>query len=324
MAERDDESPPPEAEPPEERPPEGEPDEPAEAAPEEDAEEEIEDPFSDERVKFMKDERLLGVTLEGSEKVGRRSIDVFMLSELLAQIDRVVRGLTAAVRGISLEPTGRIPRPPEAAPWRSRGVAFQHSATLWFVLGEPEVTRLSEEGQPTSPMIEAVSTLGGLIPLDPDEAVEEVRRFDDRIGNDYSRLLEILAVNELQSRWQPLDRTPTEVPPDRAHRVRVALRSELEPVQSVVTIEGFLFRLDAIRNDFKLQPEEGPAVTGSYDDELIPQLRDAWSQLVVAEVTRIEHRYAYATEPHRVEHRLRRIVRALESLDPPPDESPSG
>lgn len=301
-----------EAQPPDESREEG-----AEPPPDDQADQEpIEDPFFDEQVRFFKDERLLGVTLEGGNKVGQRDIDVFLLGELLAQIDRVVRGLTAVVRGIRLEPTGRIPRPPDAAPWRSRGVAFPHSATLWFVLGEPESLTISDAGTPTSPTIEAISVLDDLLSLGAHEAVDRVRDLDDRIGHDYSKLLEILVVNELDSHWEPLDRPPTPVPSERAHRVRVALRSELEPVQSIVTVEGFLFRLDAIRNDFKLQPEEGPAITGSYDDELTPQLRDAWSRLVVAEVTRIEHRYAYATEPHRVEHRLRRILRVLDSVEP--------
>lgn len=84
---------------------------------------------------------------------------------------------------------------------------------------------------------------------------------------------------------------------------------------------GFLFRLDAKKNDFKLQPDEGPAITDHHDDPLIPELRDAWSHRVVAEVTRTEHRYAYAHEPFRRVHTLRRIVRKTESAggEQPPE-----
>lgn len=108
------------------------------------------------------------------------------------------------------------------------------------------------------------------------------------------------------------DRVP--VPWERADRVRNALRAEVEPVTSVETVTGFLF-LDAKTNDFKLQPDEGRAVTGHYDDPLIPQLREAWSHRVVAEVIRTEHRYAYAHAPFRVDHTLNRIVRTMERVE---------
>jgi hypothetical protein len=98
--------------------------------------------------------------------------------------------------------------------------------------------------------------------------------------------------------------------------VRNALRAEIAPVTSIEKVTGFLFRLDAKTNDFKLQPDdESQAVTGHYDDPLIPQLRDAWSHRVVAEVIRTEHRYAYAHAPFRTEHTLQRIVRVMERIE---------
>lgn len=272
----------------------------------------IDDPFPRETIRYAAgEEPILGVTLDGP-KVGKHSIDVFTFGEFLAQLDRVVRGLTATLEGITLAATGRIPRPPEAAPWRTVGLAFENSATIDFVLGEPEATRMSEAGDVTSPTIEAVVALGRLVGLEPADAVEAMSVLDDRIGNDFADLLALLADNDLASRWRAT-RTPAPiaVPTERADRVRNALRAELEPVTSVVTVSGFLFRLDAKSNDFKLQPEEGPAVTGSYDDSLVSELRDAWSHRVVAELSRTEQRYAYATEPFKVTHSLRRIVRKL-------------
>lgn len=272
--------------------------------------EEIKDPFERETIRYAADERLLGVTLDGP-KVGRRSIDVFFLGEFLAQLDRVVRALTAAAEGLDLGPVGKIPRPPDAAPWRTRALAFGNSATLEFELGEGETTKMDNDGSVTTPTTEAVASLGQLVHLDAEEAVERVREFDDRIGTDFSALLGLLADNDLTSKWAPIQSEPVAVPADQADRVRNALRRELEPATGVVTVTGFLFRLDAKRDDFRLQPEEGGAITGSYDESLISDLRDAWSHRVVAELRRTEHRYAYATRPHRVEHALVRIVRKL-------------
>jgi len=300
-----------------EQPPADDPDPPPDEAtpppPDPRPEEEIDDPFEREQIRYASGtDPILGVTLDGP-KVGKRTIDVFTLGEFLAQLDRVVRGLTAALEGVSLSPTGRIPRPPDAAPWRTVGLAFGNSATIDFVLGEPEKFRLGPDGTTTSPTMEAVTTLAEFVALDPVPAVETVRDFDDRVGNDFSQLLALLADNDLASRWRHSRATaPITVASERADRVRNALRAELEPVTSIVNVSGFLFRLDAKANDFKLQPEdEGPAITGHYDDTLITELRDAWSHRVVAELYRTEHRYAYASAPFRVEHQLRRIVRKL-------------
>jgi len=273
----------------------------------------IEDPFERETIRYAAgDQPILGVTLDGP-KVGARSIDVFTFGEFLAQLDRVVRGLTASLEGISLQAAGRIPRPPDAAPWRTVGLVFGNSATIDFVLGEPENLKMADDGSVTSPTINAVETLGDLVALDPADAVETVREFDDRIGNDFSYLLGLLADNDLASRWRLMRAAePVAVTTDRADRVRNVLRAEVEPVTSLITVAGFLFRLDAKRNDFRLEPEdEGPPITGSYDDTLVSELRDAWSHRVVAELNRTEHRYAYANEPFRVQHSLKRIVRKL-------------
>jgi hypothetical protein len=83
----------------------------------------------------------------------------------------------------------------------------------------------------------------------------------------------------------------------------------------VIEISGFLYQLDAKKHDFKLQPEDGEAVTGSYDDSLVDSLRGAWRHRVVAEVTRTERRYTYATHPHKVDHALNGIVDRLELLE---------
>lgn len=293
----------------EERPPN--PDDDGEEQPaEEPTPGEIEDPFERETIKYSKEERILGVTLDGP-KVGKRSIDVFTLGEFLAQLDRVVRALTAAAESLTLGPVGKIPRPPEAAPWRTIGVQFVHSATIEFVLGEPEATKMSDEGEVTSPTIEAIVSLGQLVRLDAEEAVARVRTFDDRIGTDFSALLGLLADNDLASTWEPIRAEPVAIDSDRADRVRNALRTEVEPTTGLVTVTGFLFRLDAKKNDFRLQLEEGGAITGSYDETLVSELRDAWSHRVVAELSSTEHRYAYATRPYKVDHALRRIVKKL-------------
>jgi len=316
-----DEQLPPDGDPSEDRPPEGPPTDPNASpesppdAPTPDADD-IEDPFERESIRYFGEDSVLGVTLDGP-KVGRRNIDVFTFGEFLAQLDRVVRGLTASLQGITLAAAGRIPRPPDAAPWRMGGLAFTHSATIDFELGEPEATRISDTGEVTSPTLEAIAELIELIALDADSAVEVVQRHDDRIGTDFSHLLAILADNGLVSRWRGFRAAgPVEVSSAKADNVRNALRAELPPVTSLVTVSGFLFRLDAKKNDFKIQPEdEGPAITGSYDDTLTAELRDAWSHRVVAELLRTEHRYAYATAPFRVEHALRRVVRTLGKVE---------
>lgn len=306
----EEEEPAPEGEPPPPTPDEGGDDTPEEP-PSEDKD--VKDPFERERIHFAAgDEPILSVTLDGP-KVGERSIDVFTFGEFLAQLDRVVRGLTAVLEGITLSPAGRIPRPPDAAPWRTVGLVFDHSATIIFVLGEPEVTKMTDQGGVSSPTTEAVATVGRLVGLEADAAVGSVREFDDRVGNDFAQLLALLADNDLASRWRPEPAPePVNLSSGHADQIRNALRAEVEPVTSVVTVAGFLFRLDAKTNDFKLQPEdEGPAITGGYDDTLIAELRDAWSHRVVAELSRTEHRYAYATAPFRVDHSLKRIVRKL-------------
>lgn len=274
----------------------------------------VEDPFESEPIRYSTEERVLGVDLDGP-KVGKSTIDVFVLSEFLGQLDRVVRGLTAWARGIPLEPSGRLPSVPDAAPWRSQGVAFEHSATLKFVLGEPEATRISDRGEVSSPTIDAVGRLGHIIGLDASEAVEQLLEIDDRVGRDFTRLVALLADNELRSRWQALDRKPIAIPAERADRVRAVLRSEAEPVSSVVEINGFLFQLDAKKNDFRIQPAEGDAITGSYDDDLVDPLRDAWRRRVRAEVIRTERRYTFANNPHKVDHELKGIVERLEPVD---------
>ncbi len=278
------------------------------------AEAEIEDPLKRDTVKYSKGERILGVVLDGGPKVGDRTIDVYLLARFLEQLDRVVRGLAAWTRGIPLETSGRIPRPRHAAPWRSRGVAFQHSATLEFDLGHPEVLTLSEEGFASSPTLDAVRQFGRLIELDAGPAVEELRGVDDRVGRDFSRLLGLLGDNELRSQWQPLDREPSTLPPDRADRVHAVLESETEPESLTVQVTGYLFQLNAKKNDFKLELEE-EEITGSYDDGLVDELRSAWRHRVVAEVVAVERRYTYATDPHRVDYSLTRIVDRLEPID---------
>lgn len=295
------------------------PDEPATPEPLEGPdgdEEEIDDDLDEETIKYYEGETILGVTLDGP-KVGHRSIDVFTFGEFLAQLDRVVRALTAAAEGIALASTGKIPRPPDAAPWRASRLRYQDSATIEFVLGQPEVMTMANDGSVTSPTIEAVVRLAELVGLGPEEAVVAVSAEDDRIGTDFSALLGLLADNNLTSKWITVrDSEQTIVEDVQADRVRAALRQETEPLISVVNVTGFLFRLDARRNDFKIQPEEGPAVTGSYSDELIGELRDSWSHRVVAELTRTEHRYAYASTPHRIDHSLKRIVTKLAPADP--------
>lgn len=192
-------------------------------------------------------------------------------------------------------------------------LAFVRSATVEFVLGEPEKLRIDESGTTGSPTMAAVGKLSDLVRLEPEEAVAQLRELDDRIGTDFTQLLALLADNDLTSIWLAANREePTTVKPDQADHVRNALRTELEPVSSLLTVTGFLFRLDAKANDFKLQPDdESRAITGHYDDTLIGELRDAWSHRVVAELVRTEQRYAYATTPFKVEHSLRRIIRKL-------------
>lgn len=291
---------------------------PAEPQPDAPDPDEIEDPFEREQIRYLKkvNERpILGVVLEG-DKVGKHSVDVFTFGEFLAQLDRVVRGLTAGLEGIALEVKGRIPRPPDAAPWRMLALGFGRSVIVEFGLGSPEKMRIDNAGYATSPTLSAVSALGELIALDREQAVERVRAFEDRIGIDYSRLVGLLADNALESTWRyPGAKGPVDVPWERADRVRNALRAEAEPVTSVEVVTGFLFRLDAKTNDFKLQPDdEGPAITGHYDDPLVPELRDSWSHRVVAEVIRTEHRYAFAHAPFRVTHSLRAIIRRMERV----------
>lgn len=288
---------------------------PDEGSPAESDEDEIKDPFERETIRYSTNERVLAVTLDGGPKIGRRSIDVFLLSEFLGQIDRVVRGLSAWARGIPLESSGRIPTPDDAAPWRSRGVVFGNSATLDFVLGQPEAIRLADSGALSSPTLEAIAWLGHVMELDASAAVDELREVDDRIGRDFTRLIGLLADNELQSRWEPHNREPVNVPAERADRVRAVLRSESEPASHPVEITGFLYQLDAKKHDFKIQPEEGDPITGSYDDALVDELRDAWRHRVVAEVIRTERRYTYATHPHKVDHSLKRILERLELVD---------
>jgi hypothetical protein len=309
----------------EEQPPKQEPPEPDdgdaqpadEPIPAPEPEPEIADPFERDTIRYQSgSDLILGVTL-GGPKVGKHSIDVFTFGEFLAQLDRVVRGLTAGLEGLTLATTGRIPMPADAAPWRMANLAFVRSATVEFVLGEPEKLRLKESGEMGSPTLQAVNKLAALVRLEPGEAVEQVRDLDDRIGTDFAQLLALLADNGLTSIWgEPQQVEPAAVAPEHADKVRNALRAELEPVTSTLTVTGFLFRLDAKANDFKLQPDdETRAITGHYDDSLVSELRDAWSHRVVAELARMEQRYAYAAAPFRVEHSLRRIVRKLGRAD---------
>lgn len=282
---------------------------------EETPEEPIEDPLKrDEDVKFFKEERLLGVTIDGP-KVGQRSIDVFLLAEFLEQLDRVVRGLTAWARGIPLELSGQIPRPPDAAPWRTRGLAWGNSATVEFVLGQPEALRLDETGALSSPTLDAIIQLGHVVRLDASEAIDTLKGIDDRVGRDYVRLVALLADNQLRSRWEPLDQEVVTVPAERADRVLAGLRSETEPESEPIEVTGFLFQLDAKKHDFKIQPDEGSPITGSYDDSLVGELRDSWRHRVVAEVTRTRRRFTYATHPHKTDYELERIVERLELVD---------
>jgi hypothetical protein len=277
--------------------------------------EDIKDPFKRETIRYASEHRVLGVRLDGP-KVGRDSMDVFLLGEFLSQLDRVVRGLAAAVRNIPLESTGRIPTPPDAAPWHTRGVVFGNSAILEFELGEGEAMRISDEGGGvSSPTTEAVGLLDLLIRSDASEAVETTRDLDDRIGRDFTRLLGLLADNDLESRWEPLQRESVLVPPSRADRVRAVLRSEAEPHSIDIDVTGFLFQLNAKKHDFKIEPDEGQEITGSYDDSLVDQLRSAWRHRVRAAVTRTERRFVYASRPHRVDHELKGILAVLEPVD---------
>lgn len=281
--------------------------------PPEEPEPEIEDPLESETIKYATEERLLAVTLDGGPKVSDRSMDVFLLAEFLRQLDRVVRGLAAWARDIPLELSGRIPKPEDAAPWRSRGVVFRNSAELEFVLGQPEALRISDEGETSSPTIEAIRNLSRLIRLDAAPVVEQLERVDDRIGRDFTRLMGLLADNELHSEWEPLDQGPVRLQRERADRVRAVLRSESAPVETTVTVIGALFQLK--RNTFTIEPDEAEPVTGSFDEGLVDELRGAWRHRVVAELKRIERRYSYATHPHKVDHELKRIAERLEPVD---------
>lgn len=286
-------------------------------APEPEPEPEITDPFERDTIRYQSgSDLILGVTL-GGPKVGKHSIDVFTFGEFLAQLDRVVRGLTAGLEGLTLATTGRMPMPADAAPWRMANLTFVRSVTVEFVLGEPEKLRLKESGEMGSPTLQAVSKLAALVRLAPGEAVEQVRDLDDRIGTDFAQLLALLADNGLTSSWEePQQPESATVAPEQADKVRNALRRELEPVTSSLTVTGFLFQLDAKANDFKLQPDDGTgAIRGHYDDSLVSELRDSWSHRVVAELARTEQRYAYAAAPFRIEHSLRRIVRKLGRAD---------
>jgi hypothetical protein len=299
-------------------PPEDQGSEPEEGAgvPGEESGEEIESPFETETIRYSTgdEDRVLGVTLDGP-KVGERSIDVFTLGGFLAQVDRVVRGLTAAARNLHIPARGAIPRPEDAAPWRTRALLFPSSARVEFVLGEGEAYRLGDDHAITSPTIEAIEELAKLFELDPESAIEELLGYDDRIGNDFSDLLELLAENQLRSVWEPPRRPAQEVPPDSARDRHTILKRETEPVRGVVAVTGFLFQLNAKKNFFQIEPAEGPIVRGTYTEDQVDELRDAWRRRVVAEVTRIEHRYPYAERPYNVEHELRRIVSKLESVD---------
>jgi hypothetical protein len=76
---------------------------------------------------------------------------------------------------------------------------------------------------------------------------------------------------------------------------------ELEPVISSVSVAGFLIRLDAKKNGFKIQRDDGgPPLADSYDDTVISGLRDAWSHRVVADIASTEHRHAYASHAGRL------------------------
>src|SRR3954469_10422894 len=99
----------------EDPPAENEPDPQEDEGAADEDQEEIEDPFKEETITYSTEDQILGVRLDGP-KVGKRSVDVFLLAEFLAQLDRVVRGLSASARGIPLEGSGRIPSPPDAAP----------------------------------------------------------------------------------------------------------------------------------------------------------------------------------------------------------------
>lgn len=276
-----------------------------------------------DRIRFQVGDRgrVLAVRLEGPH-VGAGEIDADVAGDFLVRVEKLVHGVAAAARGVSIPRRGAIPRPEGAAPLRLSASVAPGSVDFTFALG-PGEAMLLDVPDPSSPTVAAVQNVVDLLETDPhsDVLVEELKSLGDRIGNEFVDFLEFLAVEEVDTRWRAPGRASVRVSRGDARRGFSYLRTEAEPVTGEVEVAGDLFRADSHRNSFRLEPRDGPTISGTYSSDLVEDVRSAWAKTVLVRLKQTEYRWIYSREPKEVVYEL---VKVVEILGPaghePPDE----
>jgi hypothetical protein len=255
---------------------------------------------------------ILAVRLEGPG-ISVSDVQVDLAGGFLSLLDKLIRGMSARLAGLSIPKRGRIPTPAGMLPIRLGKVVFGHSVILFFTIpeGEEEETLFASDVSPYS--VRAVEMLTELLRLEADETlVEGVHRLGDRVGNEYVELVSVLAERDLRSDWKVQERPTVRVPPERAAAARAQLRSETQTVVGELEMTGELFRADSRRNSFRLDTEEGESISGTYPQALEETVRSAWAKTVTVTLRRTEYRWPYSDEPHEVIYELVDVLTILD------------
>lgn len=258
-------------------------------------------------------EPALAVRLAGPH-IGEKDMQVDLAAAFLSSLDRLIRGVSAKLAGLSIPKRGRIPTPTGMVPIHLSSLAFGQSVILYFTvpLRPNETTPLFRIERATY-SIRAAERLTELLQLGAsDELIDGVRDLGDRIGNEFVELVSFLAERDLETDWKVRDEATLRVSSQDAAAARAHLRAEDVAVEGEVEMTGELFRADSRRNSFRLDTEEGESVAGTYTQDLEDTVRRAWAKTVTVMLRRTEYRWRYSEDPHEIVYELVEVLRTLD------------
>jgi hypothetical protein len=260
-------------------------------------------PFTTETIEFAVADEALAVLLRGGP-VATESIGLGVAGPFLNRLHELLFALTSFFVGRDPGRRGPLPHLQQAGALSLVQVQFGASATFHFAVEGDEQLQMTDAGEATSAIADAIRVVGDLFAYgaadDEEQLFALTREFTPRIGSDYAQLLDVLVRHEVDTVWRMRDRKMViELPRRQAARTRATLDRQAEPVIQVREYEGLLFRADSIEHGFQLAPEdvEEGRVSGTYPEELRELIRTAWGRRVRIKVEVRRQRLERQREP---------------------------
>jgi hypothetical protein len=282
---------------PPESPGQSDPDEPVPADDQEDEEEKpIESPFETGTIRYLKGDReRLAISLEGPAVSGGE-IDLEAAAPFMNRLNLMLHALAAHVESLKIGERGKLPQLTGIGTLSFAGLS-EGSAVFHFTIPpRDEQLMITASGDIATPMEEAIRLLLEIISNSTGEEAEQLllerlRELPERVGANYSDLLDVLLRNNIETRWRTGDQQAA-LPAADVRRARAVLERVEIVDAGIEEHTGLLYEANAKEREFRLESDIGRTIQGTYHEDLTEIIRGAWN--------------------HRVRAKLRLTVRRLE------------